>query len=81
MSATASDGSLLGVSGRWSACVWSVVQLDHDWDMRPMHGMDGTLDAEFEVQRTVKRAGLTFFLSLFGRISGPLRLMLTTRNL
>ena len=39
------DGSLLGVPGRRSACVaWSVVQLDHDEEMRPMHGMYGTLD-------------------------------------
>ena len=27
---------LLGVSGRWSACGWSVEQLDHDKEMGPM---------------------------------------------
>ena len=35
---------------------WSVVQLDHDEEMGPMHGVYGTLDAELEVQRTIKRA-------------------------
>ena len=30
------DGSLLGVSGKWGACGWSVVQLDHDEEMGPM---------------------------------------------
>ena len=33
-----------------------MVQLDHDEEMEPMHGMYGTLDAELEVQRTIKRA-------------------------
>ena len=47
------DGSLLGISGKWSACGWSVVQLDHDEEKGPMHGMYGTLDAELEVQRRI----------------------------
>ena len=46
------DGSLLGVPDMWRACDWSVVQLDHDEEMGPVHGMYGTLDAELEVQRT-----------------------------
>ena len=29
----ATGGSLLGVASRWSACGWSVVQLDHDEEM------------------------------------------------
>ena len=53
----ATDGSLLGVAGKWSACGWSVVQLDHDDEgMGPMHGMYGTLEAVLQVQRTTKRA-------------------------
>ena len=64
----ATDGSLLEVSGRWSACGWSVVKLDHDDDMIPMLGMYGTLDAELEVQRTIKRAE---FLCLLRRTVGP----------
>ena len=50
------DGCLLGVPGKWRACGWSVGQLDHDEEVGAMHGMYGTLDAELEVQRTIKRA-------------------------
>ena len=39
-----------------------MVQLDHDDEMGPMRGMYGTLEAELEVQRTIKRAELTAFL-------------------
>ena len=60
----ATDGSLLGVSGKWGACGWSVVRLDHDEEMGPMRGMYGTLDAELEVQRTIKRSELTVFSCL-----------------
>ena len=51
----ATDGCLLGVSGKRSACGWSAVQPDHDEEMEPEHGMYVTLDAESEVQRTIKR--------------------------
>ena len=57
-------GPLLGVPGKWESCGWSVVQLDHDEEMEPMRGMCGTLDAEVEVQRTIKRAELTAFVCL-----------------
>ena len=53
------DGSLLGVAGKWGACGWSVVQLDHDEEMGPTHGMYGALDAELDLQRTIKRAELS----------------------
>ena len=33
--------------------------------------MYGTLDAEFEVQRTIKRAELTAFFCLFRKLVGP----------
>ena len=49
---------------------WSVVQLDHDEEMGPMHGMYGTLDAEFQVQRTIKRAEKTAFLCLLRKAIG-----------
>ena len=35
----ASDGSLFGVSGRWSACGWSVARPEHDEEMEPTQGM------------------------------------------
>ena len=50
--------------------MWSVVQLDHGEEMEPMHGMYGTLDAELEVHRTIKRAEWTAFLCLFRKASG-----------
>ena len=37
----ATDGSLLGASGKWGVCGWSVVQLDQDEEMARMHGMYG----------------------------------------
>ena len=42
--------------------VEQVVQLDYDEEMVPSHG--GSMKAEFEVQRTIKRAELTAFLCL-----------------
>ena len=48
-----------------------MVQLDHDEEMVPMHGMHGTLDADLEVQRTIKRAELTALLCLTRKATGP----------
>ena len=64
------DGSLLAVRGRWAACGWSMVQLDQDEKMGPTHGMYRTLDAELEIQRTIKRAELPVFLCLRRKIAG-----------
>ena len=47
------------------------MQLDHHEEVGPMRGMHSTLDAELEVQRTIKRAQLTVCLCLITRISGP----------
>ena len=52
----ATDGSLLGNAGKWKACGWAVVQLDYD-EVGPLHGMYGSMEAEYEVQRTVKSSG------------------------
>ena len=46
----ATDGSLLRRAGKWRACGWTVVQLDYDEEMGPSHGMDGSMQVEFEVQ-------------------------------
>ena len=51
----------VGSLGQWSACGWSVAQLHHDGEMRAMHGTYGIVDAELEVQRTIKRREFTFF--------------------
>ena len=53
----ATDGSLIGKTGKWIACGWAVVQLDYDEEMEPLYGMYGSMDAEYEVQRTIKRGG------------------------
>ena len=66
----ATDDSLSGVAGMWSACGLSVVELDHDEEMELMHGMHGTSDADLEVQRTIKKATLTAFLCLLRGIVG-----------
>ena len=50
------DGSLLGQTGKWGACGWVVVQLDYHEEMGPLCGMYGSMEAEYEVQRTIKRA-------------------------
>ena len=69
MGHVATDGSLLGSAGKWGACGWSVVQLDYDEELGPSHGMYGSMEAEFEVQRTIKRAELTAFLLLLSQES------------
>ena len=48
-----------------------MVQLGHDEEMVPTHGMCGKLDADFETQRTIKTAELTtFFLCLLRKPIG-----------
>ena len=69
----ATDGSLLGNQEKWGAGGWAVVQLDYDEDMVPLLGMYGSMEAEYEVQRTTKRAELTAFLRLLTRVIGPVR--------
>ena len=73
MGHVATEGSLLGRAGKWRACDWAVVQLDHDEEMGPLHGMYGSMEAELEVQRTVKRAELTAFLCLLKIVIVPIK--------
>ena len=54
-------------------CGWAVEQLDYDEEMGPLHGMYGSVEAEFEVQRTIKRAELTAFLCLLRKVCGPIK--------
>ena len=64
------------------ACVaGGIVQLDHDEEMEPMHGMYRTLEAELEVQLTIKRAELTAFLCLFGKAVGPTMLHVDNKGI
>ena len=50
------------VFGRW----------DSDEDMGPSHGMYGSVEAELEVHRTIKRTELTAFLCLVRNVCGPI---------
>ena len=71
----ATDCSLLGAAGKWRASRWAVVQLDYDEEMGPLHGMFGSIKAEYEVQRSIKRAELTALLCPPGKYvthQGPL---------
>ena len=77
----ATDGSLLGIAGKWGACGWVVVQLDYDEEVRPLHGMSGSMEAEYEVQRTIKRAELTAFLCLLRKVCGPIKFHLDNKGL
>ena len=52
----------------WGACGWSMVQVDYDEELVPLHAILGTMDAEIEVQRAIKRAELTAFLCLLKKI-------------
>ena len=47
--------------------------MDYDKEMGPLHGMYGSMEAEFEVQRTVERAELTAFLCLPRKVCGPIK--------
>ena len=69
----ATDGSLLGTAGKRGACGWSVLQLDDDEELRPLHGVYGSTKAKFEVQRTIKRAKLTAFLCFLKKVIGPIK--------
>ena len=65
-------------SGR--ACGWAVVQRDFDEEMGPLYGIYGSAEAEFEVQRTIKRAELTAFSCLLKRVLDSSRCMWTTKE-
>ena len=76
----ATDGSLLGTAGKWRACGWSVVQLDYDEDLGAVALVYGSMQAELEVQRTVKRAELTGFLCLLKKVLGPINVHVDNRR-
>ena len=57
----ATDGSLLGIAGKWEARGWSAAQLNYDGELGSLHGVCGSMEAELEVQRTIKRADMTAF--------------------
>ena len=58
-----------------------MLQLDYDEEMRPLHGMYGSMEAEYEVQRTIKRAVLTAFLCLFRKVCGPIKVHVDNKGI
>ena len=75
----ATDGSLLLTAGKWEACGWSVVQLDYDEELGPLHGMYCSM--ELEVQRTIKRAELTAFLCLLNKVFGRIKVHVDNKGI
>ena len=47
-------------------------KLDYDEELGPLHGMYGSMEAEFEPQRVIKREELTAFLLSFFSVIGPI---------
>ena len=77
----ATDGSVLGAAGKWEACGWAVVQLDYDEEMGTLHGLDGSMEAECEVQRTIWRAELTAFLCLLRKVCGLIKVHVDNKGM
>ena len=58
-----------------------MVQLDYDEDLAPLHGMYGSMEAELEVQRTIKRTELTAFLCLLKKVIGPIQVHVDNKGI
>ena len=58
----------------------AVVQLDYDEEMGPLYGMYGSMEAEHEVQRTIKRTELTAFLCPLKKVIGPIKVHVDTKG-
>ena len=54
------------MAGQW--CNWIMIK---SWV--PLHGMYGSMEAEFEVQRTIESAELTAFLCFLKEVTGPIK--------
>ena len=65
----------------WGAYGWSVVQVDYDEELGPLHGMYGSMEAELEVQRTIKRAELTAFFCLLKKVIGPIKVYVDNKGI
>ena len=58
-----------------------MAQLDYDEEIGALYGMYGSVEAELEVQRTIKRAGLTAFLCLLKRVIAPARVHVDNKGI
>ena len=64
-----------------STCGVAVVQLDYDEEMGPLYGMYGSMEAEYEVQRTIKRWELTAFLCVLRMVCGPIKVHVDNKGI
>ena len=46
-----------------------------------LHGMYGSMEAEFQVQRTIKRTELTAFLCLLRKVFGPIKIHVENKGI
>ena len=58
-----------------------MVQLDYDEEMVPLYEMYGSMEAEYEVHRTIKRAELTAFLCLLKKVIGPIKVHVDNKGM
>ena len=77
----AADVSLVGMAGKWRACGCSVVQLDFDKELGLLYAMYGSMEAAFEVQRTIERAELKVFLCLLKNVIGPIKVHVDNKGI
>ena len=49
--------------------------------MEPLYGMNDSMEADFEVQHTIKRAELTAFLCLLRKVIGPTRVHVDNKGI
>ena len=55
--------------------------MDYDEEVGPLHGMYGSMETEYEVQRTIKRAELTAFLCLLRKVMGPIEVHVDNKGM
>ena len=51
-----------------------MIQWDYDEELVLLLGMYGSMEAEFEAQRTIERTELTAFLCLTRKVLGPIKI-------
>ena len=70
-----------GTAGKWEACGWSVAHLDYDEELVPLRWMYGSMEAKYEVQRTIRRAELTAFLCLLKKVTEPIKVRVDNKGI
>ena len=55
--------------------------MDYDEEAGPLHGMYGSMEAAYEVQRTIKRAALTAFWCLLRKVRGPIKVHVDNKGI